>query len=193
MVTFWNFADAVLDTSRTVKERQKRAFLVYQPGLNWVQMVMGIGLPIEVQDNSITMGAVVKSYYELPNNVTQYTNPTIDIERKKRRRRATPSRWDIYNTLQDFIKSFGFSDGKSCLLNSVCESSKHNFDPNAGVLAELLHLLLTPSTTSEDVENALDRDFYVAEMTGKRTTNIDCQRLYPCESNLVQKFTRLFS
>lgn len=68
------------------------------------KMVMGIGLPIEVQDNSITMGAVVKSYYELPNNVTQYTNPTIDIERKKRRRRATPSRWDIYNTLQDFIK-----------------------------------------------------------------------------------------
>lgn len=38
MVTFWNFAEAVLDTSRTVKERQKRAFLVYQPGLNWVQV-----------------------------------------------------------------------------------------------------------------------------------------------------------
>lgn len=38
MLNFWDFTDAVLDTSRTVKERQKRAFLVYQPGLNWVQV-----------------------------------------------------------------------------------------------------------------------------------------------------------
>lgn len=65
-------------------------------------MIAGIGLPIELKDQSITMGAVVKSYYLLPNNSTYYTHPTIELARKKRT--TATSRWQLYQTLRYFIE-----------------------------------------------------------------------------------------
>lgn len=69
-------------------------------------MVAGIGLPIELKDQSITMGAVVKSYYLLPNNSTYYTHPTITLARKKRD--VSSSRWRIYEAIVNFFTRFDF-------------------------------------------------------------------------------------
>lgn len=66
-------------------------------------MIAGIGLPIELKDQSITMGAVVKSYYLLPNNSTYYTHPTIELARKKR---DVTTRWQLYQTLKYFIERY---------------------------------------------------------------------------------------
>lgn len=68
-------------------------------------MIAGIGLPVELKDQSLTLGAVVKSYYLLPNNSTYYTHPTIVLARKNRN---APTRWKIYDTLIRFIERLGF-------------------------------------------------------------------------------------
>lgn len=68
-------------------------------------MVVGFGLPIEVRGTSITWGAVLKSYYLLPNNATYYTNPLayIDVSSRKKTKRST-SRWDLYSVLERFTE-----------------------------------------------------------------------------------------
>lgn len=70
-------------------------------------MIAGIGLPVELKDQSITMGAVVKSYYLLPNNSTYYTHPTITLARKKRENKnEIYTRWKIYDVIVKFLERF---------------------------------------------------------------------------------------
>ncbi|KAG5897565.1 hypothetical protein JTB14_007277 [Gonioctena quinquepunctata] len=40
----------------------------------------------------------------------------------------------------------GFS-GKSCLLRSICEVSMHSIDGASGVIGNILHIILTPSSS----------------------------------------------
>lgn len=61
-------------------------------------MVLGFGLPFEVNKQSVTIGPFVKSLYYLPISASNYTDPSIDIE-DERRRRAASTRWNFYNTL----------------------------------------------------------------------------------------------
>lgn len=80
-------------------------YLLFKFPLIWFlpyQMVAGIGLPVELKDQSITLGAVVKSYYELPNNSTAYTRPTVTLARKKR----NPTRWLLYESIINFLERY---------------------------------------------------------------------------------------
>ena len=61
------------------------------------QLIMGFGLPILVNDQSLTMGTVMKILYNVPTNASVYLDPIF-----KRERRSAPktSRWDIYSMLE---------------------------------------------------------------------------------------------
>lgn len=124
-------------------------------------MVGGIGIPSEVKEQSITIGAVVKSYYLLPTNSSTYTNPSLIYERKKR----STTRWELYTVAEKFIErylllailnifvffiickssicSLGFKNGKSCILHAICEAAMVPFDEGSGLLSEIMHLVLT--------------------------------------------------
>lgn len=65
-----------------------------------LQFIAGIGLPAEVKDQSITMGAVAKAYYLLPTNASEYTMPMIDYARRKR----SATRWVMYSAIEKFIE-----------------------------------------------------------------------------------------
>lgn len=65
-------------------------------------MIAGIGLPVELKDQSITLGAVVKSYYRVPNNSSDFTRPTITVARKRR----NITRWHIYEMLIELLERF---------------------------------------------------------------------------------------
>jgi len=58
---------------------------------------MGFGLPILVNDQSLTMGTVMKILYSVPTNSSEYLDPIFN-----RDRRSAPktSRWDIYSMLE---------------------------------------------------------------------------------------------
>ncbi|XP_018323163.2 uncharacterized protein LOC108735625 [Agrilus planipennis] len=96
----------------------------------------------------------------------------------------------MYRSLNNFIEKSGFGDGKACLLRTICEIAEIPFEKRTGLFAEILHILLTPSTTSEEIEDYSDMEYYAAEKLGKQTGN--CHVLYSeCSFSLVSTFTKL--
>ncbi|XP_053691003.1 uncharacterized protein LOC128739534 [Sabethes cyaneus] len=63
------------------------------------------------------------------------------------------ARWAVYRTLEAIADHKGFN-GRQCLLRSICESAEAKFTHSSGILGELLHILLTPSTSDENAEEA---------------------------------------
>jgi hypothetical protein len=61
------------------------------------QLIMGFGLPILVQDQSLTMGTVVKFLYSVPTNASVYLDSAFNRER---RNVPKTSRWEIYSLLE---------------------------------------------------------------------------------------------
>jgi hypothetical protein len=61
------------------------------------QLIMGFGLPILIQDQSLTMGTVVKFLYSVPTNSSVYLDSAFNRER---RNVPKTSRWDIYSMLE---------------------------------------------------------------------------------------------
>ncbi|KAH1005729.1 hypothetical protein HUJ04_006658 [Dendroctonus ponderosae] len=174
----------VLDTSNQLSARNKRS-LVWKEGVNWVALIFGIGIPFEVDEHSINMGMVMKAYYQLPNNSTYYTHPTINFERGKR----SNSRWNIYKLLQNFIERNNYSDGKACLLKSICEVAAVRLEERSGLLAEIVHTVLTPSTTEEELADSNNYEYHAAEKLGKEFR--DCNRIFPdCDVSPLEKFSR---
>ncbi|XP_066585089.1 uncharacterized protein [Prorops nasuta] len=81
--------------------------------------------------------------------------------------------------------------GKACLLRSICEAAENPFDEDHGLLGELLHVFLAPSTTSEEYEIYSDREYHAAESIGRNSRG-RCGSLYPeCEYNPLDYFTAL--
>lgn len=78
-------------------------------------MVLGFGLPFEVNKQSVTIGPFIKALYYYPTNSTEFTNPSYDIEienppiepeqepaddlEDRRRKRAANTRWNFYQML----------------------------------------------------------------------------------------------
>ncbi|RZC33151.1 DM4 12 domain containing protein [Asbolus verrucosus] len=149
-------------------------------------MIAGIGLPIELRDQSITVGTVVKAFYLLPTNSTDYTQPSIDYARRKR----SSTRWAIYGLIEKFFEKYGYGDGKACLLRSICEVAAQPVDKKTGILAEIIHAILTPSTTREILDNHFNSEYHAAEKLGKEVDN--CAALFPeCPLNFIRQFTRI--
>lgn len=102
-------------------------------------MIVGLGLPIEVEDHSITVGTVVKAYYLLPTNSSNFISPSIDYARKKR----APTRWIIYDFIEKIFNKHKYGYGKACLLQSICEAASKPFEQKSGIFAEIVHVILT--------------------------------------------------
>jgi len=58
---------------------------------------MGFGLPILVNEQSLTMGTVLKFLYNVPTNSSAYLDPVFNRERRSDHK---TSRWDLYSMLE---------------------------------------------------------------------------------------------
>lgn len=56
---------------------------------------MGVGLPLVLHDESVIVGMVLKGGYHLPNNSSDYTNPSVVYAKRKR----SVTRWDLYEVM----------------------------------------------------------------------------------------------
>ncbi|KAJ8944610.1 hypothetical protein NQ318_011466, partial [Aromia moschata] len=92
--------------------------------------------------------------YSLPQNQTRYVFPPIISD--------TVTRRFIYNMMETNMQSYGIP-GKECLLRAICEGADYTTE-GTGVLGDLIHILLTPSTSKE--ENALN-EYQEAEDYGR--------------------------
>ncbi|XP_076656810.1 uncharacterized protein LOC143361358 [Halictus rubicundus] len=191
-------------------DRGKRYLVFPRPSDNAptkVQLILGLGLPMEV-DVSLIIGYVMKFNYVLPYNASYLTDSYIRYDRSissvveadedddhsldhQGGEDHVISRWEIYEMLESVLGDS--QTGKACLLRAICEVSAVPFNGVHGLSSQLVHLLLTPSTTSEPFRTDFDRMYHAAEMLG-RSASWNCDSLFPeCEESLLEYFTEVHS
>ncbi|XP_044021367.1 uncharacterized protein LOC122861199, partial [Aphidius gifuensis] len=137
----------------------------------------GLGLPMEI-DVSTIVGYVLKFNYNLPYNASYLTESYVHYERSLDHVAYHPneqlnfiqkdylfSRWDIYRMIE--LTLDGSGSGRSCLLRVICETAALPFHRSSGIFSQLLHILLTPSSTFENYLDKSDQEYYAAEKKGK--------------------------
>ncbi|XP_045461380.1 uncharacterized protein LOC123671529 [Harmonia axyridis] len=154
--------------------------IIWEEGINWVQMVVGIGIPVDLKDATITIGSAAKAYYLLPTNTsnTDYTTYERTQGRSLLRQR-------IYSTVEDILQRYGFGDGKSCLLKLICDYSKKETGKNT-LISKVVDIILRPSSTTDETKENI---YFSAENMG--AANMDCSYLFPeCEHDIINTFLK---
>ncbi|CAG9772590.1 unnamed protein product [Ceutorhynchus assimilis] len=181
----------LLDTSKQLLSRQKR-WLIWKEGTNWVSVIFGIGVPVNVEHQSITLGMVMKAFYLLPTNSSIFTNPEIGILDRKSRSKRSATRWKIYEAIENYLDRNNYPDGKACLLKSICEISAVPLEQKSGLIAEIFHSILTPSSTDDEIENHIHNEYHEAEKLGREVES--CSHVFPeCPVDPVQQFSKFMS
>ncbi|XP_043526519.1 uncharacterized protein LOC122537433 isoform X1 [Frieseomelitta varia] len=189
-------------------ERDRRYLVFPVPGNvapTKVQLILGLGLPTEV-DVSLIIGYVMKFNYALPYNASYLTDsyvrhdrsisPGVEVDENDE---PTPdhqvgvarviTRWEIYEILESVLG--GSRSGKACLLRAICEASAVPFNRVHGLSSQLVHLLLTPSITSEPFRTDFDRVYHAAEIMGRQGVSL-CDSLFPeCTVSPLDYFTEV--
>ncbi|XP_066141783.1 uncharacterized protein [Euwallacea fornicatus] len=191
----WNVASQELESPSTILQKDNRVlsrnkrWLVWKEGVNWVSMIFGLGIPVEVNLNSVVMGSTIKAYYLLPDNSSVFTNPSIGDYQRKRR---SASRWKIYELIESYLEQNHYEDGKACLLKSICQISAIKLEERSGLLAEIVHNILTPSSTKEELEDHTNYAYHFAEKVGKQVGK--CDHVFPeCSVDPIHQFSRLMT
>jgi hypothetical protein len=70
-----------------------------------LQFNIGLGLPITLEDQSLTMGILMRWIYPLPTNSTLFVDPW---EYAQKRSTQLSTRWDTYLRLEAIIDRYEF-------------------------------------------------------------------------------------
>lgn len=100
---------------------------------------------VNVEDNGISPLDESESDNEKSNeNQNWDPNMTGETFREmwKKQRNMDYSRWAIYKTIEAIIDRRG-SNGMNCVLRAICESAQSSFSFHSGIIAELMHIILT--------------------------------------------------
>ncbi|XP_019556337.2 uncharacterized protein LOC109425546 [Aedes albopictus] len=97
------------------------------------------------------------------------------------------SRWTTYKALEQIGAVYG-AGGRECVLRSICEAASAVFTHTGGIFAELLHIVFTPSTTTESMSDNSDGEYYRAEQLGR--DGAPCHLVFhECGISLLDIFT----
>ncbi|XP_016994807.2 uncharacterized protein [Drosophila takahashii] len=175
-------------TSQDVHSRAKRFLIFPRQAPTRHQFIAGIGIPADLDYESLTVGYVLKAEYYLPYNASVYRqNPlfpeykpnTIDAEKQRKLTKPSDLRWQIYKFIELLLNGYGLN-GHACLLEAICEANRIEFAKDFSIAAEMLHLLLSPSSTLNS-KSSRALDFIRAEKDGSR---MDCSK-YDCNTKII--------
>uniref|UniRef100_A0A6P4FM17 Uncharacterized protein LOC108052818 n=1 Tax=Drosophila rhopaloa TaxID=1041015 RepID=A0A6P4FM17_DRORH len=179
--------------TQDVHSRTKRFLIFPRQAPTRHQFIAGIGIPADLDYESLTVGYVLKAEYYLPYNASVYRqNPlfpeykpnTIDVQKQRKLfMKPTYLRWQIYNFIEHMLNGYGLN-GHECLLEAICEANRIKFANDFSTAAQMLHLLLSPSSTLNSVSEQA-RDFMVAEKEGSR---MNCAK-YDCNTKIIDWFS----
>lgn len=65
-----------------------------------LQFDFGFGMPIKLEEQSLTMSTVMRFVYQLPSNATVFTDPYATVQKRSRKQ---STRWNMYSRLQAFL------------------------------------------------------------------------------------------
>ncbi|KAH8379912.1 hypothetical protein KR009_008003 [Drosophila setifemur] len=182
-----------------------------------LQMIAGFGIPVEgLKVEAVVVGYVMKVHYYLPYSAQQLrTKDVQEITARKLPDNATifekilqksdeelgidssafqedlqalgSYRWSVYEAFTALAIRMKLN-GRPCVLKSICESASAPFDDRNGLLGELLHILLTPSSSVDPLAEHSDNDYLQAERLG--AAGSDCHQVYQrCPKSLLEHFS----
>ncbi|XP_034486774.1 uncharacterized protein LOC117791197 [Drosophila innubila] len=179
-------------------KRFSRSLLFPATSPTRVQFIGGIGIPVEdLPFESVTSGYVLKTEYFLPTTAQEitrvYLKPQPITDRKNDNDESNYGsiyRWVIYRSIEMVLQNMDLP-GHSCLLRVICEHAAHPLTHESGLLGELLHIVLTPSSSSDHYALHTDREYLAAERFGKRGGN--CKAAYgrKCPRSPIELVTML--
>ncbi|XP_037936970.1 uncharacterized protein LOC119671579 [Teleopsis dalmanni] len=109
---------------------------------------------------------------------------------KSQHRNASIYRWIIYKAIEIILNRSGLP-GHICLMRSICEHASVPLHYESGMLAEILHIVLTPSTSRDDFRTASDKDYLKAEILGRSGGN--CEFKYSeCTVSPIDQISIIF-
>jgi len=259
----------VMAITATDSKRFKR-FLIFPPASpTRMQLIAGVGIPVDLEYESVTIGYVLKSEYFLPDNTSTILHflrdPFDPLQRPlERRRRSTPliasknendtndpqnidhfekydveavqigtgltnndadneydsrysdewngmeeeeeyspadyritkqndfttARWTLYKGIEAMADRKGLA-GRMCMLRSICESAHAPFSFSSGIVAELMHIVMTPSSSKDTLIDHSLNEYYRAEEMGK--SGAPCDQVFrECKISLIDKFSGIY-
>ncbi|KAM8703733.1 hypothetical protein ACLKA7_008375 [Drosophila subpalustris] len=164
-------------------KRFSRSLLFPATSPTRVQFIGGIGIPVEdLPFESVTSGYVLKTEYFLPTTAQEitrvYFKPQPITDRKNSNEQSnfgSMYRWVIYRSIEMVLQNMDLP-GRSCLLRVICEHAALPLTHESGLLGELIHIVLTPSSSSDHYVLHTDREYLASERFGKRGGN--CKAAY---------------
>ncbi|XP_034114989.1 uncharacterized protein LOC132786506 [Drosophila nasuta] len=160
-----------------------------------VQFIGGIGIPVEdLHFESVTSGYVLKTEYFLPTTAQEitrvYMKPQPITGRHDESNFGSTYRWIIYRSIEMVLRNMNLP-GRPCLLRVICEHAAHPLTHESGLLGELLHIVLTPSSSSDSYSLHTDREYLTAERFGKRGGNCVSAYGQKCSKSPIDLVTML--
>ncbi|KAH8373022.1 hypothetical protein KR009_010520 [Drosophila setifemur] len=158
-----------------VLSRGKRFLIFPRQAPTRHQFIAGIGIPADLDYESLTVGYVLKAEFLLPYNASVYRQNPLFPEYKissfskmenqrKFYENPTHLRWRLYDFMEHLLNGYGFN-GHACLLQAICDANRIGFAQDFSVLADILYILLRPSSTLNS-ETDLAHEFVLAERDG---------------------------
>uniref|UniRef100_A0A1I8M6V7 Uncharacterized protein n=1 Tax=Musca domestica TaxID=7370 RepID=A0A1I8M6V7_MUSDO len=106
---------------------------------------------------------------------------------KQRKHIRSSYRWTVYKGLEGLATRMGLS-GRECMLKSICEAAERPFHIYNGLFGELLHILLTPSSSKDELSTHSDNAYFYAEHMGR--SGAKCDRVFRhCPRSLLDHFS----
>ncbi|XP_072383221.1 uncharacterized protein [Diabrotica undecimpunctata] len=141
-------------------------------------ILVTVAVPVEAgTPGEVLLSTLLEANYVIPSNQTRFTYPP-DFPT------AASGRMFLYELFKRKIEDFGFS-GKNCLLRAICESAQMS-SQHTGLLGDILHILLTPSSSKMEEELV---EYQEAEHQGKQNT---CEKYYKkCPHSILDSITRV--
>ncbi|XP_035775167.1 uncharacterized protein LOC118457586 [Anopheles albimanus] len=100
---------------------------------------------------------------------------------------AEHSRWSVYRAIETLSEGYGLG-GRPCMLRTICEAADAQFTHTGGVFAELLHIILSPSSTNESTSDHRDNEYFRAEHLGR--SGAPCATIFrECSTSLLDMFS----
>ncbi|XP_060804522.1 uncharacterized protein LOC106143302 isoform X2 [Amyelois transitella] len=153
-------------TTFTEKHERKRRYLLFTPSTQWGVFIT-VSMPLHPETTVSVAWFLEANYYNVDN--ATYFEPLLgDIATLSRNKRSVSTQINgftrsfMYTALEKLLQNHG-AKGRPCLLRAICENATSHL-LHDGLVGDLLHLLLTPSTSMS--EDALDDIYYEAEYLG---------------------------
>ncbi|ALC40680.1 CG33262 [Drosophila busckii] len=191
---FYNFLVFITLNSSSA---QKRFLIFPRQAPTRHQFIAGIGIPADLSYESLTVGHVLKAEFFLPYNATvfrqnlflpqyKHTGALNQVAFRNMLTDTIHLRWQIYAFLEHLLNSYGYN-GHECILQTICGIKLVGFAKEFSVVNELLHLLLSPSTSINSQKDIV-YDYTYAETSNARRKNCD---IYSCKLNLLNWISKI--